>query len=931
MRRASSSRTLAAWVRRLVAAVTVTVAASVVLPSLAAAGTYDVYVCPNQAGSNNAMAFSASTNHISSAVWCNGEGGSRGVQVWSNSSVSGAQAGAWWFYPPSGTTITGISSSGEFSAFDGWISNWATNMNGSGDPYGGSIDCNGSPCDEESLADSYASVPNATLLGFGIWCHASSCPANDSSSWFGPAASANVYDATITVNDPNPPTFGSDGGTIAGDSPTWISAANAPSGGWSLTTQASDPGGVCSVQVSIGGQQATGGNSADYTKAAPCGGGAGATLNLNPCALSDGQYTISESATNPAGMTGYGPMNGQVVRIDCTPPTTSIASAPSSSRWYSSAQQVVFTGSDNYSGVAELVCNDGQHPGASYTEAVSAQGTNTVSCYAVDNGSNVGNTASATVNLDYQTPTVSFSGVSSTGWVSGTQSLTVTGAEAQQLSGIASTSCQLDGGAATATNGAKQAVTITGNGTHTITCTATTGAGVTSSPASYTVHIDSTPPTLQFSGRPDQGTWYRTAQTITVSAQDQPGLSGLKEIQCTLGGATNTYTTSSVQITVQPPGGQLICKAEDNAGNWSATQAWQFLIDDTPPTGQFLPASPSSPTLAQVELADSGSGVAGATIEIQTAGGWQPLDTTWDPTSGIASAAIPDNGSLPDGSHALEALAWDVAGNEATITQGPTAGPETVTLPLRIVTALDVGAGQVLNRKCTTYRRITRKAGSKSGPFRAAAARLVRICRLDPAPRFASDLRLHYGQEQTLNGQLKTQDGSPLADATLMVTATAPGWPARTLGQTTTATDGRFSYTVDGIASETVTFTYQGTDTLRTTVGTALLHVIGRARISVARQAIAGHELRISGRVLGGYIPAGGVLVQLQYRVRGVPVGWAPFHGLIHTDRRGRFSVEFPVNAAASGYTYLFRADIDRQNGWPFLTTTTNAVARSVR
>ena len=88
--------------------------------------------------------------------------------------------------------------------------------------------------------------------------------------------------------------------------------------------------------------------------------------------------------------------------------------------------------------------------------------------------------------------------------------------------------------------------------------------------------------------------------------------------------------------------------------------------------------------------------------------------------------------------------------------------------------------------------------------------------------------------------------------------------------------------------------------------------------------------LRITGRVLGGYIPVGGVLVQLQYRVRGVPVGWAPFDQAIHTNRRGRFSLEFPLNTAARGYTYLFNAVIEQQNGWPFLTTTTNAVARYV-
>jgi hypothetical protein len=910
------------------------------VPAVAAAGTYNVYVCPGQGGANNAMGFSGSTNHISDSQWCNGEGSGRGLQVWSNNSASGAQAGGWWFNAPAGTTIVGLSSTGQFSAFDGWVSNWATDMNGSGDPYGGTIDCPSTYCNSAAYSDYYASVPNATVIGFGIWCHSSSCPASAApgQSWFGPAGSANVYDATITINDPNPPGFPGDSGSLLSPHPVWISDANAPGGGWSLQSTATDPGGVCGIEVSIGGEQATGGNGADFTRAVPCGGNASATLNLNPCALGDGSYSISESASNPAGMTGYGPSNGQTVNIDCSPPSTGIASAPSPSRWYSGPQQVVFAASDNLSGVAYLNCNDGQHSGAAYTETVSGQGTSTVSCQAVDNASNVGNTASATVNIDPQVPTVAFSGASSSGWVSGAQTITVTGGEAQTLSGIASTACAVDGAAATTTSGATQTLTISTNGTHTITCTATTGAGVTSQPTSFTVNIDSTPPTLQYSDAPPQAQWTSAPQTITATATAPPGLAGVSEIQCTLAGQTTTYPGASVQITVQPPGGQLICRAQDNAGNWSTSEAWQFLIDDTAPTGQFLPGTASNPALVQARLSDTGSGVAGARIEIQTSSGWQQLASTWDESSGVVSAAIPDDGSIADGSHQLEVLVWDAAGNQATITEGPGGAPDLVTLPLRVLTKLKVNASLVLTQKCTTRAVKTRKpkthtAGTHQRKRRHHARRVssnrrVKTCRLLPVAHASRDLR--YGQEQTVHGILTTADGSPIADATVLVLGRAHGWRSHPLGTTTTDSAGRFSYAIEGIATETVTFTYQGTNTLRQTIGRTTVRVVGRARLHVARRAIAGRTLRISGRVLGGYIPAGGVLVQLRYRVRGVPIGWAPFHQAIHTNRSGRFSVEFPLNKAARRYTYMFDAVIEQQNGWPFLTTTTNAVARYI-
>ncbi|MGH2856665.1 MAG: hypothetical protein ACRDMJ_04185, partial [Solirubrobacteraceae bacterium] len=472
---------------------------------------------------------------------------------------------------------------------------------------------------------------------------------------------------------------------------------------------------------------------------------------------------------------------------------------------------------------------------------------------------------------------------------------------------------------------------ITSDGIHTVSCTATTGAGVTGAPASYTVHVDSQPPTVAFSGGPPQGRWATTAQTITVTAQDQPGLSGVNQIACSLDGDASTYPGSHAQITVQPPGGELTCKAQDNAGNWSASQAWDFLIDDTPPSGSFESSDPANPTVVAAQLADGGSGMAGAKIEIQTASGWQALATDWDSNTGIATATVPDNGSLPDGTYELEVIAWDVAGNQATLTQAAGGGPETITLPIRIATDMRVATATVLRRSCTTRRIVIRRAHGH-GAHRAAATRLRRSCTLVPVPvpHGAIAARLAYGQRQVVHGLLTTLDGSPIADAPVTVTANMPGWPARTLATVTTDSTGRFTCTLSG-SSETVSFAYEGTRTLRYSAGQTILRVVGEARIAVAHQALAGRSLRVSGRVYGGFIPSGGALVQLQYRVRGVPVGWAPFHTLIHTDPRGRFTTSFPVSAGARGYTYLLRAVVDQQSDWPFETTTSNVIARRVR
>ncbi len=914
------------WGRTLVAVLSTLAITGLSAPGAASAGTYPVYVC-GAAGMNAALAFSESTNHVYQGEWCGGSG----IHVWSHSSASGGQAGGWWFHAPPGTTITQVSSSFRVSAWDGWVAHWATGENGSGDPYPGAWDCQSTGCNSYTPAgDMAAPVADATEIGFGVWCHAATCPANDNRSWFGPAASDNVYDATITVDDPAPPSFSGDQGTLTAR-PNWVSAENAPAGGWYVTSTAADPAGVCGFQISVGSEQDQANVAPDYTSPAPCGASSReTTFYLNPCALPDGSYILSESATNPAGMVGYGPLNGQTINIDCTPPTTAVASAPSSGRWYSSPQQVTFVGSDNFSGVGELSCNDGRHSGSSYSETVSAQGSSTISCQAIDNAGNVGNSAGATVNLDFQIPTIAFAGPSQSEWWSGAQTVTASGSEAQQLSGIARVSCGVDGGTALVAQGASEQVKVSGDGTHTVTCTATTGAGVTGPPATYTVHIDSQPPTVSFSGGPSQSIWATTAQTIGVAATDQSGLSGVRQITCTLGGQSTTYTGSLAQITVQPPGGELTCRAQDNAGNWSAPQAWSFLIDDTPPTGAFEPTDPANPDVLTVQAADSGSGVAGGQIQIETSGGWQNLQTSFNAAAGTLTATVPDSGTLPDGTYQLRALVWDQAGNESTITDEPaTSRPAAVTLPLRIVTELLVGRAQVRTTRCGLHRALIKRPAKADG--RAAAARLVRTCKATLVPLTQAAVRLGYGQQATISGLLQTVDGTPLPGQAVQISSQADGWGAQGAGVVTTDGAGRFTYALPAGASRTVTFSYPGNELLRPSTATQAVAVVGRSSIVVGRHVRAGARLRISGRLAGGFVPPGGVLVQLWYRVRGVPAGFAPFEHQIATDRTGRWSITFPVSHGARGYTYLFRAVISRQSGWPFLTATTRVVARRVR
>ncbi len=913
----------------------------------AASSSYTVEMC-GPAAVNDTFGFyaGAGTPIDETTYGCGTSLAGYGPQLSPNPSVDsspGGDAANWGFRPPANTTISGLLYlGGDFYAASGWAAGWATTGSGSGDPVPGQ-DCNlntiSSPCSETGNA--WVTVPgSATWIGFGLWCRASSCLNSGQ-------AFASVATAYVAVSDPDTSPSISAGGPLWTQN-GWISGLNAGAG-IGLSFGASDPGGVCDLDATLsdasGDIVASSSQNAQsigfdgvhdtFLVGAPCGGPNRNPTTWNPdlSQLATGTYYENVRANNPARWeagsygyaTGSSPQSGVPLLIDNSHPSVSVAAVhdPNASGWYGSAPQSIAATANpapNASPIASIACSgpgapSGQQSGSQLTVSDGQQGASTIQCTSTSQAGNSSAPASVSVNIDTQTPSVSFNGgAPAPAWLSGPQAVTVTGSEPQQLSGITSVSCQVDGSAWTTTSGSVARVPLSTDGVHTIHCYSTTGAGVQGPTGSYTVQIDSVPPAIAFSNAPAQSTWATSAQSIEITAIKPLGTSGVKAIVCSIDGQTTTYPNTSTTdpdsetqtITVEPPGGDLTCKAQDNAGNTSSSQAWNFEIDNTTPTGEFLPPDPSNPTQIAVKVADDVSGVARVLIEIQTGDGWDQLPTSFDPSTGIATATIPDDGTLPDGTYQLEAFAWSVAGNVATITQAAdgTAGttqPAEVTLPLRIVTQLHVGAVQAS----------AARAGSNTLPLDRTAA-------------------LSFGQSATVTGNLQTVDGTPVAGGTIRITQQASGWNVQALGSVTTDGQGRFSYMLPAGASRTVMFSYPGTAVLRAASATTGVNVVGKGTMTVGRHAVAGKSLRITGRLYGGYIPSDGVLVQLWYRVKGIPAGFGPFDHAIHTSSNGAWSITFPVSMGARGYTYLFKAVIALQTGWPFLATSTNVVERHV-
>jgi hypothetical protein len=445
--------------------------------------------------------------------------------------------------------------------------------------------------------------------------------------------------------------------------------------------------------------------------------------------------------------------------------------------------------------------------------------------------------------------------------------------------------------------------------------------------ASFQIKVDNTVPAGPSISGPLG--WQRGTIALTSSATTA-GPSGIQGQTCTVGsGPASWYPGASAQISVSGNGTQPVsCYAVTNAGVTGPSSVFDALPDNTAPNGYFAPRDPSNPTQVVVDVADSMSGVAGGQLEIQTASDWQNLATSYDANTGQLTATIPDNGSIPDGDHQLRALVWDAVDNVASITTDATTTPEVVALPIRIVTQLRVGRSRALITRCTIKH--IRLRHRKEIRHQRAAARLVRRCTQVAVPRTRGSLQLKAGQGATVSGLLQTTDGQPITDAQVTVSQQAPGWTKQSEGTLATNSQGRFAYRIRRGPSRTMTFSFPGTSTLRASGGATRVRVKGKAEIKVSRHARAGRTLQISGRVIGGFIPPDGVLVQLQYRVKDVPVGWAPFENPIHTSKSGHWKLTFPLAREAAGYTYVFRALISSQTDWPYLSTTTNQVARHV-
>jgi hypothetical protein len=255
-----------------------------------------------------------------------GLGLSRGAQP-------GTSAG-WTFAAPVNTTITAITYERYIGhRFDGF-NDWSPALRADGTIVPGetcldSVE-NGDTCavggpPGEGGAPEVTTGLSAHQLSVGIVCQAPSgdecvTGATEHKVW------AAIYGATVTVDDPTPPTLGTPSGALWGPG----EAGGFHKGTESVTVSAQDVGGgVQSIVLAADGQPVeTYSASCDFTFAQPCPLSTGPQiLTLPTTQLSDGPHTLTLVAIDAAG--NRSPADSEQITVENNPPPlTGLAAVP---------------------------------------------------------------------------------------------------------------------------------------------------------------------------------------------------------------------------------------------------------------------------------------------------------------------------------------------------------------------------------------------------------------------------------------------------------------------------------------------------------------------------------------------------------------------------------------------------------------------------
>jgi hypothetical protein len=386
---------------------------------------------------------------------------------------------------------------------------------------------------------------------------------------------------------------------------------------------------------------------------------------------------------------------------------------------------------------------------------------------------------------------------------------------------------------------------------------AATPANVGSS--AQTVDVDNSPVTVAVNGPADA---LSTAGTQYVQATASAGPSGVKSINCSVDGAPDaTYPGSSAQIPVAGVGAHTVqCYAENNA------------VD-------------TSGTVARSSLA------------------------TWN-----MSIRQPTVSSITFGTRLVDALRCRRV-------------EVRVHTKARWVTVRVAGQRVRVHLRAKTHVRheVHCHARVAIRKIRVRGRTVRRRVVLLPHRVQVNTKRVRFGRATTVGGWAGLADGTALPGVQVrVITATDNGrnrW--RQAGTATTNADGLWQAKINAGPSRLVAAVYAGSGTTEP-ASSGTVTVLSPARVALQirpSSARWGHTIRISGRVLGGNIPAGKLL-----RLRIGTEGIYSTVGIPDLDRDGRYHTTWTFAPGHGRVRYWFSVSTLPEADYPYTQTSSPRV-----
>jgi hypothetical protein len=348
------------------------------------------------------------------------------------------------------------------------------------------------------------------------------------------------------------------------------------------------------------------------------------------------------------------------------------------------------------------------------------------------------------------------------------------------------------------------------------------------------------------------------------------------------------FSGATINTTTAVPGSAtgvpLVLMAHNASWNYSTNSVdWtsdsESINVDNLPVGLSLNGPTDVPVTAgtQYVTATATSGPSGVgSIMCSVDGSPSTAEQLSGAGSQTATAQVPVSGL---GVHTVSCYAT----NRAVDGNGAATASPTQTWSLKIGEPVQIYAGfPKTTRDCHRVRERVRK-------------RIKRVRRCGSRTRERQTERVRFGRRVTLSGWVVTADGTPLAHVpvTIMTAPDEESYSWQQIAVVTTSSEGGWSATLPPGPSRLIEAYYAGAATLEQSTSVPV-RVLVPAKIRLIRiwppRVAWGGTIRITGQLLGGYLPPGGALVRLRI---GYGRSFTTYGVQEHVTGNGRFSTTY--------------------------------------